>query len=1065
MRTLIFTSKKFGKEIPTRLCIFLLLLACYSTSFANDPINKNRTTNSYAFTVKGKVVDDAGKGLAGATVSEKGTTNSTATGGDGSFTINVQGQSAVLVVSYVGYTIKEVSVSSATSDLSIALSAVGSSLEDVIVVGYGTQRKQNTTSAISTVKGSELSKVPAANISNTLAGRATGVITRANGGRPGADNATITIRGAATTGASAPLIVVDNVIRNNINEIDPNNIETVSILKDAAAVAPFGLAGANGVILITTKRGTVGAPTLSFGGYYGDQQPTYLPKMLSAQDYMRLKNEAVLNDNPKNTSGPYPQNDIDNWATISAADPDDGKAISNALNDIVRKHSPIYQGTFQVRGGTQTIRYFAGFGYFKQEGMFNTANYDRYNYNVNLDVNVTPTTLATLSIIGTFQKTNDVDGGTGNLFRGIYKFLPISPLQFSNGLPAESSGNSPLAALASTGYQRRNTTNTLSTITVEQKLPFIKGLSVKGSVSYDPYNWVEKQWHKPFIYYTRTGTAAPYTFTPNASTQETSVTTFAWLQQQYWQQNTLTLQGYLNYHNTFGKHEITGLAVAEKRSWKQFDFRGRKNNFALDVDELNMGSVVASDVSAAGGSGTGATIGYVGRVNYAFDKRYLFEASGRYDGHYFFAPGKRMTFLPALSAGWVISNEKFFEPVAFVDNLKLRASWGKVGNLPTGGAFQFLSAYTIRTTPAYSFGDGTLVQGSFVNQESNPNITWEIGKKTDVGLEGSLWNNLLRFEAGYFYERRTRILLAPNIVVPVEYGLGLAQENAGVMENRGVELTLGTTKRLRNGLMVSVDANITYAKNKLINTFENAVTRNDPRRSRTGRRNGVVFGYEYLGLFTTADDKDGNDTINAKDGYTITQFGTLRPGDAKYADLGGPNGVPDGKIDSYDEKVIGNPQTPALIYGLNIGASWKGFDLSALLQGSGMSSFNTYGFMTVAHFNNNSNSAYEYYNNRWTRDNQDSKYPRAYSSPKDNNGQTSTLWVKNSSYLRLRTASLGYTIPAQISSRLRMKAVRVYVTGQNLVTFSKIKFTDPETNGEQGYPIQKTILAGFNITF
>jgi TonB-linked SusC/RagA family outer membrane protein len=1064
MRKFITKPVRFGETLPAKICFLLVMFACCITSFAKDPIDKNRTSSSYAFTVSGKVVDDAGKGLAGATISEKGSTNSTATTADGSFTISLQGNSAVLVVSYVGYTIKEIPVTTASSNLTIQLSSVSNSLEDVIVVGYGTQRKLTSTSAVSSVKGGELAKVPAANITNSLAGRATGVITRANGGRPGADNATITIRGAATTGATGALIVVDNVIRNNINEIDPNNIESVSILKDAAAVAPFGLAGANGVILITTKRGIVGAPTLSFGGYYGDQQPTYLPKMLSAQDYMRLKNEAYKTEVPNGTNPPFAQTLIDNYLSESAKDPDDGLAMSDALNDIVRKHSPIYQGTFQVRGGTQTVKYFAGFGYFKQEGMFNNANYDRYNYNVNLDVNITPTTVATLSINGSFQKTNDVDGGTGNLFRGIYKFLPISPLKFANGMPAESSGNSPLAALASTGYQRRNTTNTLSTVTLEQKLPFIKGLSAKGSVSYDPYNYVDKQWHRPFTYYTRSATA-PYTFSPNSSTQETSVTVYSWLNQQYWQQNTLTLQGYLNYHNTFGKHDITGLAVAERRTWKQFDFRGRRNNFALDVDELNMGSVNRNDFENAGGSGTGATVGYVGRVNYAFDKRYVFEATGRYDGHYFFAPGKRMTFLPALSAAWNISNERFFESVAFVDNLKLRASWGKVGNLPTGGAFQFLSAYTIRTTPAYSFGDGALVQGSFVDRENNPDITWEIGKKSDIGLEGSLWNNLLRFELGYFYERRTGMLLAPNIVVPVEYGLGLAQENAGVMENRGVEITLGTTKKLNNGLLVSVDANVTYAKNKLINTFENAVTRNDPRRSRTGRRNGVVFGYESMGLFTTADDKNNDGVINATDGYTITQFGTLRPGDIRYADLGGVNGVPDGKIDSYDEKVVGNPQTPGLIYGVNAALSWKGFDLSALFQGSGMSSFNIYGFMTVAHFNNNSNSSYEYYNSRWTVDNQNSKYPRAYSSPSNNNGQTSDFWVKNSSYLRMRTASLGYTIPVQVTSKLKMKSIRIYVTGQNLLTFGKIKFTDPETNGEQGYPIQKTILGGFNITF
>jgi len=251
----------------------------------------------------------------------------------------------------------------------------------------------------------------------------------------------------------------------------------------------------------------------------------------------------------------------------------------------------------------------------------------------------------------------------------------------------------------------------------------------------------------------------------------------------------------------------------------------------------------------------------------------------------------------------------------------------------------------------------------------------------------------------------------------------------------------------------------------VIEIFENAQTRSDPHRSRAGRRLNTVFGYRSLGLFTTADDVNKDNVINATDGYTITQFGTLRPGDIKYADLSGPNGTPDGKIDTWDQWEIADPTTPAIIYGVNLGANWKGLDLSMLFQGSGMSSFNTYGFMTVAHFNNNSNSSYEYYDNRWTPDHQDSKYPRAYSAPTNNNGQTSDFWFVSSSYLRLKTASLGYTLPAGLSSKLRMKNLRIYVTGQNIVTFGKLKFTDPETTGEQGYPIQKTILAGFNITF
>lgn len=1052
------------KRIDCRIliCIFLAFITCQVSLFAKGPVHKKHGAAFTAFVVNGKIVDERGSGLPGASILQKGTTNATTSAPDGSFTINIQETSAVLVISFVGFQNKEVSVNAAATDLVISLSPVVGSLEDVIVVGYGTQRKQLSTAAVSRVKGEQLAAVPAANISNMLAGRATGIITRANGGRPGADNATLYVRGIATTGTATPLVVVDGVIRNNINEIDPNSIDNVSVLKDAAAVAPYGLAGANGVILITTKRGTSGAPVFSLGGYYGDQQPTYVPKMLNAVDYMKLKLDAYKTENPTGTNPTYSQAFIDSYLENHANDPDKFP-VSDALNDVMRKHSPIGQGYFQVRGGSPNIKYFVGLSYFRQEGMFDRANYERYNYNVNLDINITPTTLATFTLNGAIQKTNDVDGGTGQLFRGVYKFIPVAPLKFTNGLWGESSGNAPLGVINSEGYFRQNTNNILSTITVEQKLPFINGLSIKGSLSYDPYNYFQKQWHRPFIYWTQNTSTTPYTYTSAFSTQESSASVFAWLNEQYWQNNTITWQGYLNYQRTFGKHDFTGLVVAELRSNKQMDFRARINNYAVTIDELSLGSSNKNDFDIAGGSGAGSQVGYVYRASYAYDKRYLFEASGRYDGHYYFAPGRRWVYLPAFSLGWIISNEKFFENVHFVDYLKLRGSWGKSGNL-AGDPFQYLSVYRLRGN-AYAFGDGTLVQGSFVQRENNPGITWEKSIKTDVAVEATLWNGLLRMEADAYYERRTEMLITPNIVVPQEYGLQLSQENAGIMASRGIELLLGTTKKFNNGLQVSIDGNFTYATNKLIQVFENAVTRNDPARSRTGRRYNTVFGYKSLGLFTTADDKNGDGFINAGDGYTITQFGTLRPGDIKYADLSGPNGTPDGKIDSYDERAIGKPQVPAIIYGINATVSWKGFDLSALLQGSGMSSFNVYGFMTVAHFNNNSNSSYEYYNNRWTPENQNSKYPRAYSAPTNNNGQTSDFWLVNSSYLRLRTASLGYTVPASLSSKVKMKNLRIYVTGQNMLTFGKLKFTDPETTGEQGYPIQKTFLVGFSTSF
>jgi TonB-linked SusC/RagA family outer membrane protein len=547
MSTLILKTLKKNRTSFLRHSFFLFLITCCITAFAKNP-------TPFSFVVKGKVIDKNEIGLSGATIIEKGTTNGTSTAADGSFTINLS-QPATLVITFVGYQTKEIFVKEAASDLTVTLSTVSGTMESVIVVGYGTQRKLISTAAVSTIKGEQLAVVPAANISNALAGRTTGIITRAQGGRPGADNQTIWIRGQATTGNSSPLIVVDGIPRNNINEIDPNSIESVSVLKDAAAVAPFGLGGANGVILITTKKGMLGAPTISLGGYYGDQQPTYVPKMLNVIDYLKLKQEAWITEHPGGTpTGAISDSAINNYLVNNAKDPD-VNPISDALHDIMRQHSPIYQGNVQVRGGNQTVKYFAGISYFKQEGMFDNNNYYRYNYNLNLDVNVTPITTASFIINGASQRTTDIDGGTSQMFRSVYKFLPNAALRYSNGLPGESAGNTPVGVLNSPGYNRRNTNNMLSTIAIDQKLPFIKGLGVKGTVSYDPYNYVNKQWHNPFYFYARNvGAGGVVTYTKSISNQENSTQGYSWLRQDYWQQNTLTLQAIVNYHNTFGKH-------------------------------------------------------------------------------------------------------------------------------------------------------------------------------------------------------------------------------------------------------------------------------------------------------------------------------------------------------------------------------------------------------------------------------------------------------------------------------------------------------------------------------
>lgn len=1016
-----------------------------------------------AIKISGTVTNERGDLLIGVSVKIKGTNIGTMTNEKGHFELQATA-GVTLVFSYVGY--EQIEVVSTADPLNIIMKESASGLNEVVVVGYGTQKKTSSTASVSAVQGKELAKSPVTNISNSLAGNVAGISMRPNGGQPGRDNPDIHIRGIATTGNNSPLIVVDGIIRNNINEISPSSIASVTVLKDAAAVAPYGLGGANGVILITTKRGQTGIPSLSLNAYYGWQTPTYYPKMLNAQDYMRLRNEAYLNENPGGTQQPFPEDYINDYANLNAQDPDK-YPISNT-KDLVRMHAPMQNYNLQLSGGTKVVRYYAGMGFLNQEGMFAPVNYKRYDYNVNMEVSATPTTLVTMTLIGAIQNTNSVDAATtpGQLFRSAYKLIPITNLYYSNGLWGEFAGNSPVGIL-NAGYSRRNSTSLLTTLAVEQQLPFIKGLSIKGTFSYDPTDVMVKGWHTPFYFYSQNTSTTPYTYTKQISTSEGNAAAYTWLNQEYAKNQYFTYQGFLNYHNTFGKHDITGLLVAEARKNDSTGFSARRNNFAVNIDELGMGSSNKNDFDNNGSTVTGSQLGFVYRFGYIYNHKYLFEAAGRYDGHYYFAPGKRWGYFPAFSAGWIVSEEKFMaNRPSLLSYLKLRGSWGKSGNL-AGAAFQYLNGYNLYGN-AYAFGNGNMVQGSNITMEANTNITWEISAKTDVGLDASFWDGLLTLELDYFHERRTGMLLPPAVTVPVEYGLNLSDENQGIMVNHGFEVVAGTNYRFSNGLQFNLTGNFSYAKNKMEQIFETAATRNNPNRSRTGRPFGTQFGYKSQGLFSLEDDKNHDGVINSDDGYNVTQFGILHPGDIRYVDISGPDGKPDGKIDAFDEVVIGNPVYPFITYGFTPSVSWKGFDLSLFFQGAALSGLNIRGFQTVPFNNNNSNSAYEYYNNHWTPGTPDAKYPRANQSPYANNTQNSDFWIMKTGYLRLKTAVLGYTLPARITKAMKMQRLRAYFSGQNLLTFSKMKFMDPEvgyTDLETAYPNQKVMVFGLNVTF
>ncbi|MBK1439601.1 TonB-dependent receptor [Parapedobacter sp. ISTM3] len=1004
--------------------------------------------------------------IEGAAVKVLDTQLGTSTDAEGRFVLPNVPNGATLEISSVGFIPKQVSVPPA-GELAISLEAAVDQLEEVVVVGYGTQKRATVTGAVSSIQGDDIAQIPAPNVSHSIAGRLPGVSMRPNGGQPGSDDPDIHIRGIVTTGANQPLIVVDGVRRDNIRQIDPAAIESVTILKDAAAVAPFGIGGANGVIMITTKKGRTGKPTIHLGTSYGFQNPTYLPDMLDARDYMALQNEAYYSQTPNGTSPPFDPDFVNNYHALHQENP--WQYPNSNFLELFNKNTPVQSHNLDLSGGTEHVTYRAGLGYFDQQGLFDKVSYRRYNYNVNLESNVTPTTKVGLGIHGSVERTNDLDADaqtSGQLFRSFYKYLPTQSLTYpGTDYWGESSANTPVGVLRSDGYDRRDLNTLLGSFFVEQQI--VDGLSVKGVFSYDPSQTNVKSFHVPFKYHVINLNTSPYTYTEAVSLQEGTGRPYTWLGLENRRRTNYTYQGFINYDRAFGDHQLTGLLVAEARNYTENWFTARRNNFSLQIDELGLGSSNRMDFENDGLSATGSEIGYVYRVGYSYKQRYIVEAAGRYDGHYYFAPGRRWGYFPSFSGAWRISEEQFFEPLkGWLSEFKLRGSWGKAGML-AGEAFQYLTGYSLRGN-AYAFGSGSLVQGSSAIREANPNITWEVSTKSNIGFDALLWNGTVNVEFDYFTEQRTGMLLAPQVTLPVEYGLSLSEENKGEMANRGFEINAGIRRQPSASFGWSLSGNASFARNRMIEVFQTDAERDNPNRTRVGRPFGTPYGYKSLGLFSTQDDINGDGIIDEADGYNVRQFGVLRPGDIRYADLSGPDGVPDGVIDNHDLTVIGYPVYPQWTFGLMPSANWKGVDLSLFFQGSANSSVNLRQFMTVPFENNGSNTGYEYFNNRWTPDNQAAKYPRATPSPQSNNVQDSDFWLVNSSYLRLKTLTLGYTLPDRARQWLGGGGLRVYLVSNNLLTFSKIKHIDPELgydDRETAYPVIKSTTFGLELTF
>ncbi|HXO73845.1 MAG TPA: SusC/RagA family TonB-linked outer membrane protein, partial [Puia sp.] len=978
--------------------------------------------------VSGKVIDNKGVPLSGISVRVRDTQLGTVTDGEGNFDLRIpEDVSPVLVFSSVGFEKKEMVVSNG-QQLKVVLEQEAAGLNEVVIVGYGKQKKMLVTSAISSVDGGDISKAPVASISNTLGGRVSGVLSRQSSGQPGSDNDQIQIRGIGTTGNSNPLVIV-NGIPMNYNQLNPAEVESVTILKDAAAVAPYGVAGANGVILVTTKRGKEGKFALNYDGYYGFQQPTYMPHYLDAYGYASQYNIAS-----KNSGGTQAYTDAQLQSYKNGTDPDHFPN-TDWVHQVINFHAPITRHTLSFTGGSQKIRFYSSLGYFYQQGVVSVIDYKRYNLSANIDANVTNTTTVSLDIEGNLAVNKKSPGeAPQGIFTDVTEIPPILPLKFQNGMAAHAL----LPQIYQSGYDKTNNNFIDVRLTGEQKIPFLPGLALKGVFAYQNSYDFEKVWTLPVTFYSLSAqnTYVAQKAGPPAPT----------LGEVFDQGQILTAQGYLTYKRTFGKHDIDLLGVYEIRKGTIDTLTAGRIGYGVNLDQLSVGSSNTANFTNTGTGGSSAQIGWVYRADYAYAGKYLLELSGRYDGHYYFAPGKRYAFFPAASAGWRLSEEHFIKDNFYwIDQLKIRGSYGKSGNL-AGAPFQYLTSYGLNNSYILGGTSPYQTQGIAENSQANPNITWETAKKTDIGLDAILWKGKLGFTIDYFHERRSDMLVKPNAVVPAEYGIGISQVNEGIMENQGVDLSLTTVQRLGKGFRLNVAVNFSYAQNKLLQIFENSSTYNNPNRRLTGKPYNTQFGLKSQGLYQQSDfNPDGT----LKTGEPVPTFGPVAPGDIKYADLAGAPGAngkptpPDGKIDANDNTAIGKPLYPEIIYGASVGLAWHGLELNTLWQGAADATI----YLTGEY-------AYPFYNgakifteqtDAWTPTHTNARYPRLLTNPTTNNTQQSSFWMYSGSYLRLKTAELAYSLPPVIMKPVKLRSIRLFVAAQNLLTISGLKFIDPET--------------------
>ena len=1026
--------------------------------------------------VTGKVTDEKGVALPGVSVKVRGSKAGASTDINGVYKIAVPHRNSVLVFTYIGFPTTSITVGGRT-EVNVQLKAGSTALSEVVVVGYGTQKKETVTGSVATVKGTDLQKSPSVNLSNAIAGRMPGVVAMQSSGEPGYDGSALRVRGSNTLGNNDALVVIDGVPARpgGFERLNPADVENISVLKDASA-AIYGARAANGVILVTTKRGKTGKTQLSYTFNQGYSQPTRIPEMSDALQFAELRNELDLFGLPE-------QEWAAGWAAFKSAGsftrpngsvanatfkPDDfqkfrdgsdpwGHPNTDWYKAAFKEWAPQSRHTIQMNGGSETVKYLASLGYNNQDAYYKNAatGYKQYDVRVNLDGKINKYINVSLGLNGRQENREFPTRSAGTIFRMLMRSSPTQPAYWPNGMPGpdiENGENPVVISTSKTGYDRDTRYYFQSNGKVDIDIPWVKGLRVTGTAAVDRLIKQTKNWQTPWFLYTWDKVSYEADGVTPRLTEGKRGPDQPLLNQGDENQLNVLLGALVSYERSFGPHAVTLLAGTNRETIDFSRFGASRRYFISTViDQLSAGSDREKD--NYGSAWERARLNYFGRVAYNYKEKYLAEFLWRYDGSYMFPQNSRYGFFPGVLAGWRISEEKFFKDnIKFISYLKLRGSWGQLGNdnIVRPGTTDELMEYQYLST--YGFGNYVIAdqvsRTLFETRVPNQNFTWEVANNTDLGIEGELFGGKINFEFDYFVNKRRNILYPRLGSVPKSTGMTLPPENIAKVNNRGYEFKLGHSGEVA-GVRYNLSVNGGYAKNKII-FWDEAPGAPEWQRS-TGASTDTYNFYVYDGVF-----RDEQEIANNQIDYSAL-VADLRPGDMKYKDINN-----DGKINGDDRQRINKSRNPTFQGGFNIGLQYKQFDMTALFQGA------TGGLLYIGTESGSIGNYLEYtYKNRWSVDNPSSDHPRIADRGNTYYSTDNTYWLRSSNYLRLKNLEIGYTLPVTVGRKIGVSSLRVYVNGLNLITWDKMKIWDPESTSGNGqyYPQARIISTGVSVSF